>query len=81
MDAAFEEMLALGERWDGQAATLHYPGPRHRDVFEATIAFWNGWRAVIEAFDKTTTELRHLGEGMRLAALIDDLQEGSPPDF
>src|SRR5262249_23170432 len=71
MDAALEEMLALRETRDVDAATLSDSRPGHRDVGEAAGALRNGGLAMVEGLHESATELRPLRERVGLTALID----------
>src|SRR5271169_5004457 len=68
MDAAFEEVLSLGQTSDVQMAALNNSRPGHRDVGKAAGALRNGWLAIVEPRYESPTELRHLRKGV-----------GSPP--
>lgn len=71
MDTALKMMSALRKTRDQQLTTLQDAGPGHRDRLKAAGTFRNDRLPRIEIRYETTSEFRHLGEGVRLAALID----------
>src|SRR5882757_113247 len=66
-------MLALRQTDDIETAALNHSRPRHCEVLEAAIALRNdaGSAARIERRQESVAERFHLGEGMRLATLVD----------
>src|SRR5580700_2494897 len=72
-------MLSLRQAGDIEMAALNDSRPGHRDVLETAAALWNhaGRAAGIEGRQKAVAECFYFGEGMRLAALIDDRYDGA----
>src|SRR5438045_4672401 len=71
MDAALEMMHSFRQACDLQLAALKDASAGHLDVPEAAGTFRNRRLAVVEGGYETTPEFRHLGEGVRLTALVD----------
>jgi hypothetical protein len=71
MDAALKEMFTLGQIRDLGLAGLKDSSFGDRDVLKAAGTFGNRVLSVIEPRYEAATELRHLGEGVGLAALVD----------
>ena len=73
MNTALKIMFSLRQPRDLQLAALKDTSPGHGDVFKAAGTFGNRRRlaGAIEARYETAPEFRHLGEGVRLTALID----------
>src|ERR1700733_14430735 len=71
-------MLPLRQANDIETAALNDSRPGHRDILKAATAFRNhaGRTAGVERRQESVAERFHLGEGMRLAALIDDRYGG-----
>ena len=81
MDAALKEMFTFRQVRDLNLAALKDSGPGHGEVCKAAGALGNHFLAgCIESRYKSTTETRHLSEGVRLTALIDYGNGGSFPD-
>src|SRR5215469_1150613 len=78
MDAALKTMRALRQVPDLDFAALENSSLRHSDVGKATCTFGNRvFSRRIESWYEAATELRHLGECVRLAALVDHAKRGS----
>jgi hypothetical protein len=78
MDAALKKIFTLRQARDLDMAALKDSGLGYRDLRKAAGTFGNrilSWR--IKTRYKAATELRHLGEGVRLAALVDYAKSGS----
>jgi len=71
MDAALKKMFTLRQIRDLGLAALKHSSFGDRDVPKTAGTFRNRSLSVIEIRDEAATELRHLGEGVRLAALVD----------
>src|SRR5215468_548875 len=69
--AALEEMLALREARDVEAAPLKDSRPGNCDVLESAGALRNGGLAMVEVRYEAAAEVRHFRERVRLTALID----------
>src|SRR6266481_8289593 len=72
-------MLALRQPDDIETAALNDSCPGHRDVLKTAAALRNdaGRAAGIERRQKAVAECFHLGEGVRLTALVDHRDDGS----
>jgi len=80
MDAALKTMFTFRQTRDLDMAALQDSSPSHRDLPKAAVTFGNrGLSRPIEARYEAATELRDLGEGVGLAALVDDAEGGSLP--
>ena len=77
MDAALKQMFTLRQIRDLGLAALKDSSFGDRHVLKAACTFPNRFLSVIEPRYKAATELRHLGEGVRLAALVDYGKNGS----
>jgi hypothetical protein len=78
MDAALKTMFPFRQIRDLDIAALKDSSPGHRDLPKAALTFGNGVLAgPIELRYESATEVLHLGEGVRLAALIDYAESGS----
>jgi hypothetical protein len=78
MDAALKTMFTFRQIRDVDLAALKDSSLGHRDFRKAAGTFGNrvlSWR--IELRYEAATEVRHLGEGVRLAALVDYAKNGS----
>src|SRR6267378_8398177 len=78
MDAALKKMFTPRQTSDVEMAALQDSSLGHRDVRKAAGTFGNrllAWR--IEPRYEPATELRYLGEGVRLAALVGYDKSGS----
>ena len=78
MDAALKKMFARCEACDLELAALQHSAPGYRDLAKAAGTFGNrllSWP--IELLYEAATELCYLGEGVRLAALVDYTKSGS----
>jgi hypothetical protein len=73
MDAALKTMFAFLQTRGIDSTGLKDASPGHRNVRKAAGTFGDRGLSVIQRPDEAATELRHLGEGMRLAALVDYL--------
>src|SRR5947209_12824333 len=80
MDAALEIMHSLRQAGDLELAALKDASAGHLDVPEAAGTFRNRCLAVVEGGYETTPEFRHLGEGVRLTALVDHDEGGALVD-
>ncbi|TLY67038.1 MAG: hypothetical protein E6K45_06315 [Gammaproteobacteria bacterium] len=80
MDAALEMMHSFRQAGDLQLAALKDASAGHLDVPEAAGTFRNRRLAVVEGGYETTPEFRHLGEGVRLTALVDYDEGGALVD-
>jgi hypothetical protein len=58
-------------------AALNDPGSGYREIGESSGAFRRGVLTAVETRDESSAELRHLGKGVGLAALVDDLEDAS----
>ena len=72
VDATLKMMLALGQTRDPQLAALQDSSTCNRDAAKAGRALGHCCLTSIEASYETTSEIRHRGEGVRLATLVDD---------
>src|SRR5579864_7350276 len=81
MDTAFEMVCAFRQTRDLDCAALEEPRPGHRDPRKAAGTFGNRFLAIVELRNETTAEVRDFGERVRLAALVDDADNGSFLDF
>src|SRR6266436_4760754 len=72
-------MLALRQADDLETAALNDSCPGHRDVLKTAAALRNdaGRAAGIKRRQESVAECFHLGEGMRLAALVNHGNDGS----
>ena len=77
MDAALKKMFAFLQTRDVDMAALKDSSLGHREVRKAAVTFGNRGLSVIEPRYEAATELRHLSEGVRLAALVDYAKNGS----
>src|ERR1700730_3383014 len=77
MDAALKTMFTFRQTRDLDMAALKDSSLGHREVRKAAVTFGNRGLSVIEPVYITATELCHLGEGVRLAALADYAKNGS----
>src|SRR5947209_233272 len=77
MDAALKKVFTLLQTRNLDSAGLKDSSLGHRDVGKAAGTFGNRGLSVIERPYEAATELRHLGEGVRLAALVDYAHSGS----
>jgi hypothetical protein len=77
MDTALKKMFTFLQTGDVDMAGLKDSSLGHRDVRKAAGTFGNRGLSVIERPYEAAAELRHLGEGVRLAALIDYAKSGS----
>jgi hypothetical protein len=77
MDAALKTMFALRQTRDLDMAALKDSSLGHREVRKAAGTFGNRGLSVIESVYKAATELRHFGEGVGFAALVDYAKNGS----
>src|ERR1700730_11585762 len=80
MNTALKMMFALRETRDLQLAALKDTSPGHRDVLKAAGTLGSRRLAAIERWYETAPEFRHLGEGVRLTALVHYDQRGAFPD-
>src|SRR6266513_2937256 len=80
MNTALKKVFALRQTRDLQLAALKDPGPRHRDVLEAAGTFGSRRLSSIERRYETAPESRHLGEGVRLTALVHYDKGGASAD-
>ena len=71
MDAALKKMFTLRQIRDLSLAALKDSSFGDRDVLETAGTFENRILSVIEPRYEAAAELRHFGEGVRLAALVD----------
>jgi hypothetical protein len=71
MHAALKTMFAFLQTRDIDSTGLKNASPGHRNVRKAAGTFGDRGLSVIQRPYEAATELRHLGEGMRLAALVD----------
>jgi tetratricopeptide (TPR) repeat protein len=72
MDAALEMMFAFRQVRDLELAALKDSSLGHGDCRKAAVTFGNCVLSVrVEPWYETAAELLHLGEGVRLAALVD----------
>ena len=68
-------MITLRQVRDLQLAALKDARPCYRNVLEASRALGNCVLSrCIQRRDKTAAKLRNFGEGVRLAALVDDAE-------
>jgi hypothetical protein len=72
VDATLKMMLALSQTRDPQLAALQDSSACDRDAAKAGRALGHCCLSSIEASYETTSKIRHRGEGVRLAALVDD---------
>ena len=78
MDAALKKVLTRRQTCDLELAALKHSTPGHRDLAEAAGAFGNRvFSRPIELRYEAAPEVLHLGEGVRLAALVDHAERGS----
>ena len=70
-------VFALGQTRDLQLAALQDSSACDRDVLKAGRALGHCCLSSIEARYETTSEIRHRGERVRLATLVDDNKRGS----
>jgi len=71
MNAALKKMFTLRQIRDLGLAALEDSSFGDCDVLKAAGTFGNRILSVIEIRYEAATEFRHLGEGVRLAALVD----------
>jgi len=82
MDAALKTMFPRRETCDLELATLKHSSPGYCDLAKAAGTFGNGvLSGPIELRNEATTEVFDLGEGVRLAALVDYAESGSFRDL
>ena len=79
MDAALKKMFTFRQTRDLGMAALKDSGFGDREVLKAIGTFGNCSLSSIKVPYKAATEVRHLGEGVRLAALVDYVKNGSLP--
>src|ERR1700676_1994514 len=77
MDAALKKMFTFRETRDLALAALKDSGLGHGDIRKAAGTFGNRGLSSIKVVYEAATELRHLGEGVRLAALVEYVKSGS----
>ena len=77
MNAALEKVLAFGQVCNLAIAALKDSGPCHGKVGESAGAFGDGFFPAIQIGYEATAEARHLGKGVRLAALIHNPQHAT----
>ena len=78
MDTAFKKVFAGRQACDLELAALKHSSPGYRDLAKAAGTFGNGMLSwAIELRYEAATEVLHLGEGVRFAALIDNVKSGS----
>src|SRR5580700_9018028 len=78
MDAALKKMFPRRQTCDLELAALEKSGPGDGDLAKAADTFGNRVLAwPIELRNEAATELCYLGEGVRLAALVDYAKSGS----
>jgi hypothetical protein len=77
MDAALKKMFTFCQTRDQELAALQDSGLGHRDVRKAAGTFGNRGLSSIEVRYEAATEMRHLREGVGLAALVDYDKSGS----
>ena len=77
MDAALKKMFTFRQTRYLQLAALQDSRFGDGEIFKSTGTFWCHGLSSIEVFYKTAAKLRNLGEGVRLAALIDYDNRGS----
>ena len=77
MDTALKKMLTFRQTRDLGMAALKDSGPGHCEVRKAVGSFVNRFLSPIKRWYKAATEVHHLGEGVRLAALVDHVKNGS----
>ncbi len=77
MDAALKKMFTFRKTRDLGLAALKDSGLGHREVRKAAGTLGNHGLSSIKVVYEAATELRHLGEGVRLAALVDYAKSGS----
>jgi hypothetical protein len=70
VDAALKKMLALRQARELAMAALQDSGSGHREIRKASRAFGNRWLASVEVGYEAAAKMRNLGEGVRLAALV-----------
>src|SRR5260221_4714193 len=72
-------MLAFRQTDDIEMAALNDSCPGHREVLEAAVALRNhaGCAAGIERRQESVAECFHLGEGVRLTALMNHRNDGA----
>ena len=78
MDAALKKMFPLRQIRNLGLAALEDSSFGDRDVLKTAGTFGNRILSVIEPRYEAAAELRHLGEGVRLAALVE--LSGEKPD-
>src|SRR5579859_6840150 len=78
MDAALKVVFAFRQTRELDSAALKKSSPGYLDLRKAAGAFGDGGFCVgIKLRDEAAAELRHLGKGVRLAALVDYADRGS----
>jgi len=78
MNTTLKVMLPLRQSRDLELASLKDARSGHRDFRKAAGALGSYFLAwPVQARDEAATEFCNLGEGVRLAALIDGLNDGS----
>src|ERR1700720_2682239 len=77
MDAALKKMFTFRKTRDLALAALKDSGLGHGDIRKAAGTFGNRGLSSIKVVYEAATELRHLGEGVRLAALVEYIKNGS----
>jgi len=71
MDAALKKMFTFRQARDLALAALKDSGPGHREVRKAAGTFGNRGLSCVKIPYKAAAEVRHLGEGVWLAALVE----------
>jgi len=78
MDAALKKMITWRQTCHLELAALKESSPGYRDLAKAAGTFGNRVLSrPVELRYEAATEVLHLGEGMRFAALIDYIKSGS----
>lgn len=78
MDAALKAMFARRQTSDLELAALKEPSSGYRDFAKTALTFRNRLLSRrVELGNEAAAEVLHLGEGVGLAALVDDAKRGS----
>src|ERR1700716_185987 len=77
MDAALKTMFTFRQTRDLDMAALKDSSLGHRQVRKSAGTLGNRGLSPIQPRYKAATELRYLGEGVRLAPLVDHAKNGS----
>src|SRR5438128_10774840 len=81
MDTALKIVLTFRQARDLNMTALNDPGLGNINVFKTTSAFGSGFLTCVEGVDKAPAELLHFSKGVRLAALVNDRNNGPFFDF